>query len=137
MPAPDQRPRVISVRRVGEGSQDRARSVETKQALGSETEPKRAATVFGGDTLFAQAEALQQFVVSAEVVLLQVIEELATAAREGEKAPAGVEVLAVNPEVLGEVIDAAREERHLHFARSGVLIVDLVLRDDLLLVNDF
>lgn len=87
--------------------------------------------------LLAQAEALQQIVVTREVVPLQIIEQLATTAREGEKATAGMEILAVGPEVFGQVTDARRKERHLYFTRSGVLLVDFVLSDEFLFFNCF
>jgi hypothetical protein len=87
--------------------------------------------------LLAQAEALQQIVVTREVVPLQIIEQLATTAREGEKATAGMEILPVGPEVFGQVADARRKERYLNFTRSGVLLVDFVLSDDFLFFNCF
>lgn len=51
--------------------------------------------------LFAEIEALQHLVVLGEVMLLQVVEELATAACHREKSAARVKVLAVFAQVLG------------------------------------
>ena len=45
--------------------------------------------------------------------------------------PRAVLVLLVDLEVLGEVVDAAGEQRDLHLGRAGVGLVEPVLGDDL------
>jgi hypothetical protein len=78
------------------------------------------------EKLLAEIQLLQQLVVLGKVVTLQVIEELAAAARHLEEAAAAMEVLAVRAQVLGQVIDASGEQRDLDFGRTGILIVSLV-----------
>ena len=69
-------------------------------------------------------------VVLRKVVPFQVIKQLATAGSHLEQPPAGVEVLAMRPQVLGQVIDASGEQGDLDFGRAGILIVDLIFFDD-------
>ena len=80
--------------------------------------------------LFAEVQLLENLGVFGQVVLLEVIEKLATAAGHLEEPAARVEVLAVGPEVIGQMIDPGGEQRDLDFGRAGVLIVGLVLSDD-------
>ena len=80
--------------------------------------------------LLAQAEFLQQVVVFGEVLALDVIKKLATAAGHLEKAAAAVKVLAMRAQMLGQVIDPSGEQRDLDVAGAGVLLVDFILGDD-------
>src|SRR3990170_8109729 len=45
-------------------------------------------------------------------------------------------VLDVDLEVTGEAVDACRQQRHLHFGRSGVTLSALMVRDDLRLLRN-
>ena len=83
-----------------------------------------------GNWLLAQVETLQQVVVLGQVVPLQVIQKLAPAAGHLEKATAAVEVLAMPPQMLGQVIDPGGKQGDLDVAGAGVLLVNLVLSDD-------
>src|SRR5690349_13944976 len=83
--------------------------------------------------LAAQAELLDESAIALEIRLLQVPEEPATPADELEQPAARVVVLRMGAEVLGQVVDALRQHRHLHLGRAGVLPVPAVLRDQLLL----
>jgi len=80
--------------------------------------------------LFAQIQLLQQVVVLSQVLALDVIKELATAAGHLEKATAAVEVLAMRAQVLGQVIDPGGEQRDLDVAGAGVLLVGFILGDN-------
>ena len=80
--------------------------------------------------LFAKVKLLEQLVVLRQVVPFQIIEELATAGSHLKKPAARVEVLAVRAQVLGQVIDASGEQRHLDFGRAGILVVSLIFVDD-------
>ena len=61
----------------------------------------------------------------------QIVEELAAPAGHLKEPAAGVEVLAVGPQVLGKVINPGGEQGNLHLARSSILIVGLVFGYDL------
>ena len=67
-----------------------------------------------------QAEVLDQLPISLDVLFLQVVQEPPTPADEPQETPARVVVLLVRPEVLGELLDPARQERDLHLRRAGV-----------------
>ena len=80
--------------------------------------------------LLAKVQLLQQLGVLGKIVLLEVIEELATAGSHLQKPAARVEVFAVRAQVLGQVIDASGQERDLDFGRAGILLVGFVFGDD-------
>ncbi len=82
------------------------------------------------DCLAAEAEALDDFLVFVEVVLLDVVEELTATIGHGDEATTAVEILAMGAQVFGEVGNALGEERDLHFSRSRVLVVDAEIVDD-------
>ena len=63
-------------------------------------------------------------------MLLQVVEQLATAGGHLEKAAAGVEILAMRAKVLGQVIDPGAQQCDLDFGRAGILLVGFILCDD-------
>ncbi len=83
-----------------------------------------------GNRLLAQAELLQQVVILGEVFALDVVKELATTAGHLEEAAAAVEILTMRAQVLGQVIDASREQRDLDVAGAGVFLVSFILADD-------
>src|SRR5207244_5816482 len=70
--------------------------------------------------LLPQTEAGDECPVALDVVVLDVVEEAATAPHEHQQAAPAVMVLLVVSKVFGEVVDAFGEERHLHLGRPGV-----------------
>src|ERR1035438_4849426 len=79
-------------------------------------------------------EALDQDRVALLALLLEVVEQAAALADHDHEAAAAVVVLGVGLEVLGEVVDALREDRDLDLRRTGVRLVLLVVVDDDLLL---
>src|ERR1035437_4466060 len=88
----------------------------------------------GTAALFAQLEILDQGTVALHVLRLQVVEQATTVADHHEQSSAGMVILLVDLEVLGEVVDALAEQRHLHFGRPGVAFVLGESRNDRLFV---
>src|SRR5919201_4037281 len=82
----------------------------------------------------AQAEALDERPVACDVGGLEVAEQPAPAADHLQQAAARVVVVLVDPQVLGELVDAGGEQGHLDLGRAGVALLGRVLRDDLGLV---
>src|SRR5712672_848624 len=78
-------------------------------------------------SLVPQSEFLDDRAISVDVRPLHVVEQAATRSDHLQQPAAAVMVLLVRPEVLGEVVDALREEGHLHARRTGVGLVRLVL----------
>eukprot|EP00919_Chromeraceae_sp_WS-2016_P066895 GHVR01158194.1.p1 GENE.GHVR01158194.1~~GHVR01158194.1.p1 ORF type:complete len:153 (-),score=0.91 GHVR01158194.1:61-519(-) len=71
--------------------------------------------------LAAQAELFDQGLVTAVIDLLDVVEKAATGRNELEQTAAGMVILAVFLEVLGEVGNALGQDGHLNFRRAGVV----------------
>src|SRR5258707_12023908 len=65
-------------------------------------------------------QPFDQRLVTRRVDAGEVVEELPALRYELEQSPPGVVVLHVGLEMLGEASDALREDRHLHFRRTGV-----------------
>src|SRR3954470_15046618 len=94
-----------------------------------------AASVVGGRLWgsSAQAEPLDDRAVAVDVFLLHVVQKATTLADQQEQATATVVVVLVLLEVLGQVGDAVRQQRHLDLRGAGVALAGAVLGDDLLL----
>src|ERR1700742_1139229 len=83
--------------------------------------------------LAAEAHLADQRAVALEVVLLQVVQKTTAATDEHQKAPARVVIMLVLAKVLGEVVDAMREQRNLDLGLARVVLVAAESRDDLAL----
>jgi hypothetical protein len=70
--------------------------------------------------LAADLEALDERLVTLIVDALQVVEKRTALAHHRQKPTAGMVILLVGLEVVGEVVDAFREDRNLDFGRTGV-----------------
>src|SRR6185436_17562286 len=84
----------------------------------------------GDRRLLTNAELVDDRAVALHVHLLEVVEEAAAPSDELQKAAAGVVVLRVRLEVLGEVGNSVREECDLHFWRSGIGVMHPILVDE-------
>lgn len=84
--------------------------------------------------LSPQAEPLDQGAVPLYVHVLEVAQLPAPLADQHQQAAPRVEIVPVLPQMLGEVLDAIREDRDLHLRRTGVAVVSSVVTDDGLLV---
>src|SRR5258708_24662227 len=81
-------------------------------------------------SLFADAEAFDQFGVAIRVLALQVIQQAAALSDQLQQAAARVVVLCVRLEMFGEIADPLAEERDLHFRGARVAFVGLETGDD-------
>src|SRR3989442_15009558 len=79
--------------------------------------------------LMSETELVDELPVLREIGALQVLQEAAAAADHAQQAALPVVVLRVDPEVLGEAVDALGEQRHLDPARTGVPVVQPVFPD--------
>src|SRR5699024_9067062 len=68
--------------------------------------------------------------VAVDVLLGQVVKEVAALADHHQKATTGVVVVLVHPQMLGELVDAGGEDGNLHLGRAGVALVGGVGGDD-------
>src|SRR5262245_12278106 len=78
----------------------------------------------------AQAETVDERLVACRIRLLQIVEQLAALIDHLEQSPAGVMVARVCGEVLGESLDACRQQRDLDLRRACVVRAVAVLRND-------
>ena len=85
--------------------------------------------------LAAQLQLLEDRRVAIEVRTLQIIEELTTTGGHCDQTTAGVEVLAVVAQVLGEVLHPCGEQGDLYFAGTGVLFIGTEFFDDRCFIN--
>ena len=85
--------------------------------------------------LATNAETADQSAVALDISALHVVEQAASLADELHESAARVMIALVDLEVLGEVGDPVRQERHLDFGRSRVRRVSLKVLDDLLLLS--
>ena len=69
--------------------------------------------------------------VAVDVLLGQVVQQAAALADHHEKAAAGVIVVLVGAQVLGELLDAVGEDRDLDLGGAGVALMGGVLGDEL------
>jgi hypothetical protein len=79
--------------------------------------------------LVPQSEFLDDRAVAVDIRPLHVIEQAATLSDHPEEPTATVMILFVGAEVVGQIVDAIREERDLNASRPAVGVVRLVLRD--------
>src|SRR5262249_37391960 len=79
----------------------------------------------------ANTQPLDQRLVTRLIDAGEIIEQLATLGHELEQSTPGMIVLDVGLEMLGEAVDALRQDRHLHLRRSGVAGLGRIGLDDL------
>src|ERR1700741_920483 len=68
-----------------------------------------------------QAEAFNQALISGQIAILEISEQALALVDQLEQAAAGVVILLVRLEMIGEVIDAGGQQGNLHFRRAGVV----------------
>lgn len=80
--------------------------------------------------LLAQAQLLDQRGVTAEVLALEVVEQLAATADHAQQAATTVVVLLVGLEVGGQLVDASGQQGDLHLGGASVVGATGVVLDD-------
>src|SRR3546814_19984799 len=89
--------------------------------------PCRANGICLGPASAAQAQALDQGIVTGLVLALHVVQQAPALADHDQKAAARVEILAMSLEMLGKIRDGLRQDGDLNFRRSGVTLVGAIL----------
>ena len=80
--------------------------------------------------LAAQSEFLDQAPVALQVTLLKVVEQPPTLSDQLEQSASGVMILPVSTEMLGQLVDSARQKGDLDLGRTRVRIASAVPGDD-------
>src|SRR3546814_8357592 len=81
--------------------------------------PGWASGICLGPASAAQAQALDQGIVTGLVLALHVVQQAPALADHDQKAAARVEILAMSLEMLGKLRDALQQDGDLNFRRSG------------------
>jgi len=76
-----------------------------------------------GANLFLQTEFLDERVVVALVGILEVMQMRPSIGNHLKKPAAGMNILRIFLQMLGEIVDPARKKRNLNIRRAGVSIV--------------
>ena len=82
--------------------------------------------------LLSDTEAFDNCAVTFDIVLDKIVEELSSFADHLLHTAAGMVILRVGFEMLGELVDPRGKNGNLHFGRTGVAFVDCVFFDELL-----
>ena len=114
----------------GVGARPSLRSVQGRGAPRRSSPPAARRPVPAPDGLLPEAETLDQLVVAIGILFPEILEQPAPAPDHLQQAAAGVVVLGVRLEVLGQVRDARREQRDLDLRGPRVGVVGPVLFDD-------
>ena len=85
--------------------------------------------------LLTQAECLDEFTITIDVLVVEILQELTTATYQLGQRTSGTEVLVVLLQVLGEVLNAIGEQGYLALNRTGVFGVLAVLTENLSLFS--
>ena len=83
--------------------------------------------------LLAQLQFSNYRAVTLDIGFHKVVEQVAPVSDHLEHTAAGMVVVLMRLEMLGKIVDALGEHRYLDFRRTGVVLVDGVALDDLLL----
>jgi hypothetical protein len=81
--------------------------------------------------LLAELELLGNRLVAVYVGSLQIIEQTPPLANHHEQSPAGAMILLIFLKVIGEMVDALRQQRNLDIRRAGIPLVELKITNRL------
>ena len=81
--------------------------------------------------LLTDAQLGDDSTVTVDILLCQVVQQVAALTDHHQQAAAGVVVVLVYTQVLGQLVDAGGEDGDLDFGRTGVALVGSILQDDL------
>src|SRR5213078_2049505 len=101
-------------------------------------EPRRVSERLPGrntfkDSLLADAQSLDERLIAVRIGGLKELEQPRALADHHQQAPARGEVLLVDLQMLGQVVDLFRDERDLNLGRSGISLVGGAFGNDSLL----
>jgi hypothetical protein len=80
--------------------------------------------------LFSQSQSLDDRAIPLQILLLQIVQKPPALADEFQKAPAGMVVLFMLLEVVGQVRNASAQQGHLNFGRTRVGCMQLKFTDN-------
>jgi hypothetical protein len=84
---------------------------------------------------FSQIEPSNDLLIPRAVFARQVFEQLIATAHQLEQPTSRGMVLLMGIEMLTKRVDSLGDQRDLHFGRTGILLVDLIIFDDFLFLS--
>jgi hypothetical protein len=85
-------------------------------------------------TLFAQSESFNQFVVSADVLPIKVVQQSSSLSNQLEQTALGMKVVFVLRHMIGQLLYPIGKQSYLHLGRTGVAFLAPVFADYLSLL---
>lgn len=79
--------------------------------------------------LLSQTEFADDCTIAFNVNLLQISEQIPSVTDHLLETTAAMEVLWIGLQMLGQVVDAVRQNRNLHFGRAGIALMSCILLD--------
>jgi hypothetical protein len=95
--------------------------------------PPTGAVYLYPDNLTANAQALNQVLVSLRITALQVFQKAAPPRDHRQQPPTGMMIFTVRLEMILELQNALTQDRYLNFWRTGIRLVNAVRGNHLLL----
>ena len=83
------------------------------------------------DILLTDTQLGDQSTVTVDILLCQIVQHLAALTDHHQQTTAGVVVMLVHAQVIGQLVDASGQDSDLDFGRTGVAFVSCVLQDNL------
>ena len=83
------------------------------------------------DILLTDTQLGDQSTVTVDVLLRQIVQQVAALTYHHQQATTGVVVVLVDTQVLGQLVDAGGEDGNLNLGGAGVSLMGSVLQDDL------
>jgi hypothetical protein len=80
--------------------------------------------------LFSQSQALDDRTITLQILLLQVVQKPSALADEFQKPPAGMVVLFMLLEMIGQVRNPSAQQSHLNFRRTRIGYMQLEFTDN-------
>jgi hypothetical protein len=81
----------------------------------------------GRNSLSAESQRFDDGPVALNVVVFNVVEQTSPTADQHEQSAAGVVVLGVDLQMLGEILDAMGQQTDLYLRATGVAVMQLIL----------
>ena len=81
--------------------------------------------------LLTDTQLGDQGTVTVDVLVGQIVQHLAALTNHHQQTTAGVVVVLVYTQVIGQLVDSGGQDGNLDFGRTGVALVGSILQDDL------
>ena len=81
--------------------------------------------------LLSETQLCNDSTISFDILLLEVTKEVTSLTDHLKKTSSGMMVILVDLEMFGQVVDLTGKDSYLYLGRTGIVLAELVLSDDL------